>query len=343
MGWRIGSIAGVPLYVAKSWPVGALLIGWVYYVSFAAMLATQQAVIVSALAVVVLFLSVLVHEVSHGIAGRVMKRPPESYTLTLFGGHTTFRNPDPSPGTMAIISLAGPLANLLLAGLAWAGSGLPGVGPYLMPVAIVNLVLGLFNLAPGMPMDGGYIVAALGWYATDSREKGMIVSGWTGRGIAILIAVGAGTSLALSGGQSSGGLWMLLIAVFLWSGASRSIQVARARQSVSHVDLRPLMMPTAAIEITRTIRDIPPSGAVLVDRGWPVAYVPIQNLTPGLDPNAPATAVSIVVPRTNVLTTSAGADAVAAVAGAKGDIVVLSEGGYYWVGSVRQIAARLRH
>lgn len=341
MGWRIGSIGGVPLFVAKSWPIGALLIGWIYYASFAAALPIQQAVLVSALAVIVLFLSVLVHEISHGITGRFLKRPPESYTLTLFGGHTTFRNPDPSPGTMAIVSLAGPLANLALAGLAWAGSGIPGVGPYLVPVAIVNLMLGLFNLAPGLPMDGGYIVAAIGWYATDSREKGMVISGWTGRGIALLIAGAAAVSLAVSGAQSSTGLWLLLIAVFLWSGASRSIQVARARQAVSRVDIRPLMMPTAAVEVTRQIRDIPPSGAVLVDRGWPVAYVPIRHLTPDLDPNAPAGAASIVVPRRNVLTTAVGPDAVAAVAGAEGDIVVLNEAGYYWVGSVRQIAARV--
>lgn len=339
MGWRIGSIGGAPLYLAKSWPIGAVLLGVIYFASFGTLLPTGQAVAVSAVAVVVLFLSVLAHEISHGVTGRLLRRPPESYTLTLLGGHTTFRGPDPSPRTMALISLAGPCANLALAALAWAGSGLTSIGVYLLPVAIVNLVLGLFNLAPGLPMDGGFIVAALGWYATGDREKGMEISGWTGRVIAILIGIVA-LALAVTV-RSTGAIWMALIAAFLWTGASRSIQIARARRSVSHVDLRPLMMPTAAIEFSSVLRDVPPSGAVLVNQGWPVAYIPIGNLGAELDPQTPATAVSLAVPTRNVVSTPTGPDAVAAVAGADGDLVVLIDRGYYWVGSVKQIAAHV--
>ena len=341
MGWRIGSIGGVPLYLAKSWPIGALLIGYVYFISFNNYATTGRAALISAIAVVMLFFSVLVHEVSHGVVGKLQKRPPESYTLTLFGGHTTFRTPDPSPGAMAIISLAGPLANLALAALAWAGTLLPVVGPYMEPLVIVNLILGLFNLAPGLPMDGGYIVAAIGWFATDSRERGMEISGWTGRVIAGLIAAAAVFWLLLTQGRSTSALWMIFIAIFLWQGASRSIHVAKARQAVTHVDLRPLMMPVPAIEHTKAIRDVPPTGAVLVDRGWPVAFIPIQNVGGNVDPNAPATAISLAVPRRNVITTPVGADAVTAVAGAEGDLVILTDGGYYWAGSVRQIATHV--
>lgn len=331
----------MPLYLAKSWPIGALLIGWIYYASFGAALPPERAILLSGIAVVVLFLSVLVHEVSHGIVGRLQKRPPESYTLTLLGGHTTFRTPDPTPGAMALISLAGPAANLILAAIAWAASSIPVIGPYLVPLAIVNLMLGLFNLAPGLPMDGGYVVAAIGWYATDSRERGLEISGWTGRVIALLIGGGAAFVLVLTQGRATGAIWMVLIALFLWSGATRSIQVARARRAVDHVDLRPLMMPIPAVEVTSSIRDVPATGAVLVNRGWPEAYIPIQHLQQQLDPNAPASAIAIAVPRRNVITRPVGADAVGAVAGAEGDTVVLTDAGYYWVGSVRQIAARV--
>lgn len=341
MGWRIGRIGGVPLYLAKSWPIGALLLGWIYYVSFGVLLPTAQAIAVSAIVVVVLFLSVLIHEIAHGVVGRMLKRPPESYTLTIFGGHTTFRSPDPSPRVMALISLAGPVANLIVGGIAWAVANVSGEGTYLLPIAVVNIMLGLFNLAPGMPMDGGFIVAALGWYASGSRERGMEISGWTGRIIALVIGGIAVGMFAMTSGRSQGALWFILIAVFLWAGASRSIAVARARRAVGDVDLRPLMMLTPAIEVTSTIRDIPPNGAVLVDRGWPVGYIPIRHLTPDLDPDAPATALSLAIPRRNVVTKPTGADAVSGVAGADGDLVVLTDQGYYWVGSVRQIATHV--
>lgn len=324
--------------------MGAALLGVIYFSSFGSRLPLGTAIAVSAIAVGVLFFSVLVHEISHGVVGRWLKRPPESYTLTLLGGHTTFRGPDPSPGVSALISLAGPAANLALAAVAWALTQLPDIGMYFTPVAVVNLILAIFNAAPGLPMDGGHVVAAIGWYATDSREKGLLIGGWAGRVLALLIGgatlawtAAMGTGLAFD----SGVLWMLLISVFLWQGASRSVAVARARMKVVGVDLRPLMAPIPAVEATSSIADIPPTGAVLVDHGWPVGYVSMQALHGDFDRTQPATALSQAIPRRNVITVPVGPDAIAGAAGAEGDTVVLMDSGYYWVGSVRALAQRV--
>lgn len=339
MGWRIGTVRGVPVYISRSWPVGALLLAVIYYLSFAQALPRTTALVVSALAVVVLFASVFVHEISHGMVGTALKRPPRSYTLTLLGGHTTFTGPDRTPGSMALIAFAGPAANLVVAALAWAGQGLGGLAVYLAPVAIVNLVLGIFNLLPGLPMDGGQMVAALAWYATDSREKGLLAAGWSGRGVAVVVAL-LGLIPAITSDPVSL-LWTLLIAGFLWQGASRSIAVAHARAHVSGVDLRPLMMPMPGVDETTPVGQLPPTGAVLVRHGKPVAWVPVTALSHGADPALPATALALAVPDTNVLTQAVGPDAVAQLALARGDTVVLADAGRYYVGSVRQLAQHI--
>jgi Zn-dependent protease len=339
MGWRIGTVRGVPVYISRSWPVGAVLLGVLYYLSFAQALARPTALLVSALAVLVLFASVFVHEISHGLMGAALKRPPRSYTLTLLGGHTTFSAPDRTPGSMALISFAGPAANLVVAALAWAAQGLGEVGVYLTPVAVVNLVLGVFNLLPGLPMDGGQLVAALAWYATDSREKGLLVGGWSGRVLAVVVGV-VGLVPAFTSDPASA-LWTLLIAAFLWQGASRSIAVARARAQVAGVDLRPLMMPVPALDAAARVAQLPATGAVLVQGTQPVAWVPAAALSQGADPHLPATALALAVPETNVLTQAVGPDAVAQLAQARGDTVVLACDGRYYVGSVRQMAQHI--
>ncbi len=343
-GWRIGRIGGTPLFLARSWPIGVLVLGAFYLTGLVSAMPLAQAVGYSIIAVFGLFGSVLVHEVSHGLAGRLLHRPPEAYTLTLWGGHTTFRGPEARPRDMALIAAAGPAANLVLALvvrlLLIALRGEPFW--ILAPLAWVNLALGAFNLLPGLPMDGGHLVHALGWAVTGRRDSGMLLAGRLGQGLALAVAAYGLVPLLAGGGSAN--LWALLISLFLWQGATQSVRVARARQQVADVDLRRWMVPAQAVDAGARVGDVPPTGAVVLDAGRPVALVTIEALQQGADPGLPVSAVARAVAPESVLRVPVGADAVAALGRASrhGDTVVLSDGQGLWTGSVAQLAQYLR-
>lgn len=342
-GWRIGTIRGTPVYLARSWPLGVLLLGTVYYSSLAP-LGTGRALGLALLAVVLLFASVFAHELSHGLAGRALGRPPLSYTLTIWGGATSFRGSESRAGTQALIALAGPATNLVLAGAAWA---LLAVAPAswgltLASVAWMNMALGLFNLLPGLPMDGGHVVQAVAWKVTGSRETAMLVAAWSGMAIAVAVLAAGVVPLLLPGtGLGSPSLWLAVVGLMLFQGALRTVRVAKARRSVTGVDLRRFMTPIGAVDSSALVRDVPPPGAVVLHQGRVVGLV--TPLPPGVEPMLPVSAVARVLPPEAVLAQAYGPDAVAALGAASGvsDVVVLRDGERYLAGSVAAIAGRL--
>lgn len=343
-GWRIGHIGGTPLFLARSWPLGVLVLVALYLGALMSAMPLAQALAYSAAAVLGLFASVLVHEVSHGLAGRALGRPPEAYTLTLWGGHTTFRGPERRPRDMALIAAAGPVSNLVVAGLAWLLLLALRGEPYwlLAPLAWVNLALGAFNLLPGLPMDGGHLVHALAWATTGRRDSGMVLAGRLGQAVAAGVAAYAFLPVLRGGGSVN--LWALLIGVFLWQGATQAVRVARARQSVADVDLRRWMAPAYAVDAMARVGDVPPTGAVVMAAGRPVAVVTVDALTQGADPALPVSAVARAIAPESVLEVPVGADAVAALgrAARHGDTVVLLDGYGLWTGNVAQLAQYLR-
>lgn len=344
-GWRIGHIGGTPLLLARSWPIGVLVLGAFYVTGLMSSMPLVEAIGYSIIAVLGLFASVLAHEVSHGLAGRALRRPPEAYTLTLWGGHTTFRAPEGRPRDMALIAAAGPASNLVLALLFWLLLVALRGEPFwiLAPLAWVNLALGVFNLLPGLPMDGGHLVHALGWAVTGRRDSGMVLAGRLGQVLALGVAA-YGLVPLLLGGDTGTNLWALLIGAFLWQGATQSVRVARARQSVADVDLRRWMAPALAIDAAARVGDVPPTGGVVLDGGRPVAVVTVEAMQQGADPGLPVGAVARAIAPESVLRVPVGADAVAALgrAARHGDVVVLADGYRLWTATVAQLAQHLR-
>ncbi|HZK06190.1 MAG TPA: site-2 protease family protein [Actinomycetaceae bacterium] len=349
--WRIGRIGRTPLYLDRSWPIGVLLLVSVYFSSLTRDgLPVGRALGLAAVATFGLFLSVLVHEVSHGIAGHALKRPPRSYTLTLWGGYTAFRGPERGPGTMALIAVAGPVSNLALSALIWLLSVLltstnpraaQEIVPYLWPIAVVNVLMGLFNLAPGLPMDGGHLVHALAWKITGNRDRGMLVASWAGVLLAGAVGVLALYELVIGGGALAGnGFWLLIIAFFLWSGAQNSLRVARARLSVADLDLRSVMTEVAIVPATAPVSHVPSRGAVLHDGGRVVAIAMPDDLAAVPDPSLPAHAVGRVLHPSAVLTAAKGSEAAGALGAAAphSDVVVLVSEGRAWIGRVADLA-----
>lgn len=343
-GWRIGHIGPTPLHLARSWPVGVALLAVLYYTSLVRVMPPAEALGFALVAVAGLFASVLLHEVSHGLAGMALRRPPRAYTLTIWGGHTSFREPERRPVDMALIALAGPVSNLALAAVLWGALLLTGGALYwvLAPLAILNVALGVFNLLPGLPMDGGHVVQAIGWAVTGKREQGMVLAGTLGRMVALGVAAWGVVQLATGSGGVAG-LWPLVIAAFLWQGATQAVMVARARIAVADVDLRPLMAPATVVDGTARVGDVPPSGAVVFEAGRPAAVVSVEPLQQGAPADLPVGAVARALTPDSVLTLAHGPDAVAALVRATrgGDVVVLVDGTRTWVGHLPTMLSRL--
>ncbi|MGJ9425192.1 site-2 protease family protein [Nesterenkonia halotolerans] len=186
-----------------------------------------------------LMLSVLAHELAHALAARSFGWPATEIELNLWGGHTEFLAHRATPVKSLAVSLAGPAANLVIAGLGWYFSGLfelTGVAALLVQVTVlVNFMVGVFNLLPGLPLDGGRIVESAVWGATGSQDRGLRAAGWGGRVVVVLLL--SGLAVLVITGIREISLVVVVVAVmvsfFLWQGASESIKVANARLSRS--------------------------------------------------------------------------------------------------------------
>ncbi|MDO4919500.1 site-2 protease family protein [Kocuria sp.] len=240
-GLRLGRVLGVEVLLDRSWFVIAALtvvmygpvlwrlhpsLGWLNL-----LLALGFAV--------GLALSVLVHELAHAAAGRAAGWPVSRIVLTLMGGHTAFGDVRSTPLPTALVSLAGPLSNVVLAALATAGfllapdAAADPVGSLAELLVLSNWVLGLFNLLPGLPLDGGRVVEAVVWAVTRSESRGTVVAAWCGRVIAVLVVL-----WALASGQWRQPVVVavtLLVAGFIFLGAGQALRQARLMRTLDAV------------------------------------------------------------------------------------------------------------
>ena len=227
-GLRLGTIAGAPVYLGRSWFVlaGILVIG-------AGITLNRLGAIsylVGAAYAVLLLGSVLVHEIAHALAARSRGMQVKEVTADFLGGHTSFVTSSGSPGTSAIVAVAGPLANLLIAAAAWplqlwlAGQpGLQIAALVLWGLALVNVFLAVFNLLPGMPLDGGQLVMALVWKVTGRAHRGWTVAGYLGQVLAVgVVAWVLVRPLFLDGRipRLWEVAWVVLLFRSMWQGAS---------------------------------------------------------------------------------------------------------------------------
>ncbi|GAB3590989.1 hypothetical protein GCM10027446_07550 [Angustibacter peucedani] len=244
-GISLGRLAGVPVYLAPSWFVVAVVVVVVFapQVEGAVGLVAPTTYLVAAAYAVLLLVSVLVHEFAHALTARALGLPVQEVVADLWGGHTQFTDDAPTPGRSALVAVVGPLANGALAGL-----GLlvlpalqPGGVPRLLAVALVfsNAFVAVFNLAPGLPLDGGRVVESLVWAVGGRRWAGTLAAGWCGRVVAVAVVLwGIGLPL-LSGRRPSAFtlVWSLMIAALLWQGAGAAVALGRLRRGAERLDL----------------------------------------------------------------------------------------------------------
>jgi Zn-dependent protease/CBS domain-containing protein len=199
------------------------------------------------------FASILVHELSHALMARASGIDVPAITLFLFGGVSQMSDEPSSPSDEVRIAAVGPLASFALSALFWglhqaiADSASPLVAGVTLYLAWINAALGTFNLLPGLPLDGGRILRALAWWKTGSLRRGTRVAANAGKGIAVGLMLLGG--LEIFAGALVGGLWLVLIGLFLRGTAEagyQSLVLLQSFQGVTAGDVaieKPISVP----------------------------------------------------------------------------------------------------
>lgn len=247
-GWRIGRLAGIDLAIHPSWLVIAFLVTYsLAEFQFPAQFrgwSTAAYWLVAAGTALLFFGSVLAHELSHAVVARRFGLKVEGITLFIFGGATTIDSDSRSPREEALIAVAGPATSLLIGGALIALDLVvtqPQLGALLGWLGFINIMLGLFNLIPGFPMDGGRVLRAIVWRIRGDRLAATRNAAQVGRLFAYLL-IGFGVFLALRpDGSIFSGLWLALIGWFLSNAAEATIAQAGVERSLRGVRVRDAM------------------------------------------------------------------------------------------------------
>ncbi|HXQ56048.1 MAG TPA: site-2 protease family protein [Actinomycetes bacterium] len=246
--WRVGRVAGIEVRVDTSWAVIALLITYSMYRRIDFLypeLSGAGAVGLAVLSAVLFFGSVLVHELAHALVSQARGIRVQDITLFLFGGATRARVESRGPGDEFLIALVGPLTSGILAGLFGIIAGLGGdvlsrpLAGTLGYLAWVNLVLAVFNLVPGFPLDGGRLLRSAIWKATGSLSRATRIASVSGQAVGWLLVAG-GVAFLLAG-DLAGGIWFAFIGWFLVQAARSSYQELQLRNLLRGVEAEDVM------------------------------------------------------------------------------------------------------
>src|SRR5580692_11828187 len=201
---------------------------------------------VAAAFVVLLYASVLLHELSHSLVARAFRLPVRRIVLYPLGGFSVIDPEPPTPGQEFLVSAAGPAMSLLLAGIGYLFLGLVhsnGVAHSLIDLLVLsNLLVAIFNMLPGLPLDGGRVLRAGLWKVTGKPGQATIMAAWAGRILAVVLVA---VPLALSSNGTVGlsgyyGLWFVVVAVFMWMSAGQALRSAKIRERLPGIQARAL-------------------------------------------------------------------------------------------------------
>ncbi|MFF5083898.1 site-2 protease family protein [Actinoplanes sp. NPDC000266] len=249
----VGHVLGIPVFVNGSMILLAVLVTYVYgnYVRDGLALPGPVAYLVGFGFVICLLGSVLLHELGHALTARRFGIGVRGITLELLGGWTEMDRDAPTPRIDALVSLAGPAVSLVLGGLATAATvALPDrttAGQIAFQLAASNILVALFNVLPGLPLDGGRALRAGLWALIKDRNRATEAAGWAGRVLAFGTAMVALWFYQLGTLTLFGMLFVLLVVFTLWQGAGQSIRLARMTRRFPLVKLRELARPLLTV------------------------------------------------------------------------------------------------
>lgn len=352
-GVRIARVGGVPVYLAPSWFVIALVI--------VAIVATPYfpdrvgtGIAIGITQALLLLVSVLVHEAAHAVSARMFGMPVIRIVANLWGGHTSFEAARSTPGRLAAIAAAGPASNAVLAVVAWLlllGTTGDRTSALLTGLVIINGSLAVLNFLPGMPLDGGQVVESLVWKTTGDRSKGSVVAGWCGRVLTVLLVLWFFVR-PLTDGQQVGfdSIWVLVVGSVLWAGATDSIRRGRALSQFAGLRVSQVMEHAVFLDPQTPLGvaiDHPDAVVTADARGIPCLLLASPGgVTPvGLDPAAPLISAVMRIPEENVLEVSPDANALPVVELMQStryqDVVLTWHGQVYGIAHGRLVIAAL--
>lgn len=249
---RVGSLFGIPFYINPSW---FLVLGLVtfdfgnYLAGLFPGLGGALPLLLGLVVALLLFASVLAHELGHSLVAIRQGIKVQSIALFLFGGLASLEKESETPAQAFWIAIAGPAVSLMLFALFTAiGVGTSISGPLAAIaglLAYINLALALFNLIPGLPLDGGNILKSLVWKITGNPYKGIVFASRVGQFLG-WIAIALGT-LSILGISNIGSFWTLLIGLFLLQNAGRSAQSASLSEKLTTLKAEDAVTPNSPI------------------------------------------------------------------------------------------------
>jgi Zn-dependent protease/CBS domain-containing protein len=254
--FTLGRVAGIRIGIDYTWLLAFALVSWSLAAGYFPQVLPRQAVLtywsMGTVGALLLFACVLLHELSHSLVARRRGLHVDSITLFIFGGVSNLSSEMARPSDEFVVAVVGPLTSLVLAGLATLlGQALAGgnavIAALLGYLAFANAMLGVFNLVPGFPLDGGRLLRAAVWAISGSLRQATTIASYTGQTLGyLLVLLGASTLL---GGDVLSGLWMVLIGLFLGGAAASTRQEQVAREVLSGIAVNTVMdtsPPTAS-------------------------------------------------------------------------------------------------
>jgi Zn-dependent protease/CBS domain-containing protein len=246
--FKVATIGGIQIYIDWTWLLAFAFFTWslgAYYDTTFHSWGHGTAYLIGAISTLLLFVTVLLHELGHSFTARSLGLPVNTITLFIFGGVSSLTQEPPTPRVEFLVTIAGPLVSLALAGIfyllhAAAGGGSSEVSAVLGYLASVNLILALFNLIPAFPLDGGRVFRSIVWGITGSVSRATRLATTVSRFIAYLF-IGVGLLEALVAGNFYGGIWLAFIGWFLYNSAGASSQQAVMDQLLRGVDVADVM------------------------------------------------------------------------------------------------------
>ncbi len=283
-GFKLGRVFGITIRIDWSWLFIFLLISWDLATVFLQVhpgWTTWLAWLTAVVAALLFFGSVLTHELAHSLVARARGVPVRSITLFLFGGVSDIQREPPSPLAEFLITVVGPLSSIVL-GIVFIGLSGVAVGPLqivaaspfslvgrldplttlLLWLGSVNILVGLFNLIPGFPLDGGRILRSILWAITRNLRQATYWASLIGRMVAWLmiltgVAMIFGVSVPFFGTGFISGLWLIFIGWFLNSAAAQSYRQVVIEDILAGVPVSQLMrLNPLAVPATISIGDL---------------------------------------------------------------------------------------
>jgi len=247
---RLVRLLGVPISIDVSWFVIFALIVYTlaqfYFPQMNPGFSTAMNWLAGVIAALLLFASVLLHELMHSYVAKRNGIGISGITLFIFGGVSRMKEEPGTPEVELKMAVAGPATSIILAAIFWvlaAAGGRAMLGSFGLGIvrylAMINFILGIFNLLPGFPLDGGRVLRAILWGSLESLDRATRYATYIGQGFGYLFIFG-GFSMMIFGGFLSG-LWFVFIGWYLNNAAQQSYQQVVVRRALSGVDVHRIM------------------------------------------------------------------------------------------------------